>query len=85
MKTKLKHVGVTSDIKKGQNTVKIFDKHELGQAFLLSKEMFTKVLGIDEKKFMAMKDDDLEQRLLMLDFPDVPGEKKKKKKNVVEN
>ena len=75
MKSKLKKVGV---IPRGHNEVKVFPEHEMGQAFLLSKEMLTKVLGVNETQLTNMADLDLEKRLLMLSFPDAPGEKQKK-------
>jgi hypothetical protein len=77
MKTALNKVGVTDEITFGLKDVKKFEKHELGQAYHISKSMLTKALGIDEGKLNGMAnadkwEDDMAVKLLMLDFPDVP-------------
>jgi hypothetical protein len=77
MKTALNKVGVTDEITLGLKDVKKFEKHELGQAYHISKSMLTRALNITETKLNDMAktdkwDDEMAVRLMMLDFPDVP-------------
>jgi antitoxin component HigA of HigAB toxin-antitoxin module len=77
MKTALNKVGVTDEITLGLKEVKKFEKHELGQAYHISKSILTQALNITETELNGMAktdkwENEIAVKLMMLDFPDVP-------------